>query len=190
MIRLETQRLVLRDYVPADEADYIRLKSDAETMRYLQDIRLRSIEEGQRDFAEVLARAAAPERDFVFLRAGLKESGEAIGSVGYTVTGRGPAGKLVHAGYFYLPAYWGQGFATEALARLLEFAFEEDGVCRVTTGCLRENRGSERVMRKCGMILEGEFPQSEYHGGRLKDRARYRLLREEYESKKGKESAP
>lgn len=38
MIFLETKRLVLRDYVETDFDDYYRLKSDAKTMYYLQDI--------------------------------------------------------------------------------------------------------------------------------------------------------
>ena len=38
MIFLETERLILRDYVETDFDDYYRLKSDAKTMYYLQDI--------------------------------------------------------------------------------------------------------------------------------------------------------
>ena len=38
MIFLETERLILRDYVETDFNDYYRLKSDAKTMYYLQDI--------------------------------------------------------------------------------------------------------------------------------------------------------
>ena len=180
MIYLETDRLVLRDYLASDEEEYYRLKSDPETMYYLQDIRLSSREEAHRDFTAVLTDVASPDRRFYFFRAQLKDSGEPIGSIGYTVTGRGPEGKTVHAGYFFLPAYWGRGYGTEAMNRVLQFAFLEDGVTRVTTGCLAENKGSERVMQKCGMIREGEFPDWEYHDGRWKTRLQYRLLAHEY----------
>ena len=180
MITLETERLVLRDYLASDKEDYYRLKSDPETMYYLQDIRLSSREEAHEDFTAVLADAASPDRRFYFFRAQLKDSGEPIGSIGYTVTGGGPEGKTVHAGYFFLPATWGRGYGTEAMKRVLEFAFLEDGVTRVTTGCLAENKGSERVMQKCGMIREGEFPDWEYHDGCWKTRVQYRLLLHEY----------
>ncbi len=185
MIKLETERLILRDHIPEDREDYIRLKSDPQTMYYLQDIRLHSRQEGEKDFEEVLADAASPERRFVFLRAELKETGELLGSVGYTVKSRTPLGKLVEAGYFYLPEFWGRGYGAEAFARVLEFAFSEDNVYRVTTGCLRENKGSEGIMRKCGMILEAERPNWEWHDGAMKTRVEYRLLREEFQGRKG-----
>lgn len=188
MIQLETPRLILRDYRPEDEADYIRLKSDEKTMFYLQDIRLRSPQEGREDFAAMLEDQASPGRTFFFLRAGLKATGEQIGSIGYTVIGRGARGKIVDAGYFFSPQYWNQGYGTEAMKRVLAFAFEEDEVFRVTTGCLAENRGSKRIMEKCGMVREGEFPFWEYHDNQLKTRLQYRLLREEYLSQQERPS--
>ena len=45
----------LRDYTEKDFEAYSRLKMDAETMYYLQDIQLYSVEEARRDFAEVLS---------------------------------------------------------------------------------------------------------------------------------------
>ena len=84
------------------------------------------------------------------------------------------------AGYFSYRKFWGQGCMTEALRRLLAFAFEEDGVYRFSTGCLTENRGSERVMQKCGLIKEAEKPDWTWHGGKLKTRVEYRLLRQEW----------
>ncbi len=181
MIQLETERLILRDYRPEDQEDYIRLKSDPETMYYLQDIRFHSRWEGEKDFAKVLADAASSERRFVFLRAERKDTGEQLGSVGYTVESRTPLGKLVGAGYFYLPKFWGQGYGSEAFWRVLEFAFLEDDVYRVTTGCLQENKGSERVMQKCGMKKEAERPCWEWHDGAMKARVEYRLLRQEFQ---------
>ena len=74
-----------------------------------------------------------------------------IPSVGYTVTNDTPIGKLVHAGYFIYPKFLGKGYTTEAFKRVLEFAFCDNDVYRVSTGCLAENIGSERVMQKCGL---------------------------------------
>lgn len=52
---LTTDRLILREYNDADIDDYFRLKSDKETMYYLQDIQLFSQEEANADFANILA---------------------------------------------------------------------------------------------------------------------------------------
>ena len=44
MIYLETDRLILRDYVTGDFDDFYRLKTDDQTMYYMGDIRSDSIE--------------------------------------------------------------------------------------------------------------------------------------------------
>ena len=51
---LETPRLILRDYEEADFESYYRLKSSPQTMYYLQDIKLTSLEEAKQDFRRVM----------------------------------------------------------------------------------------------------------------------------------------
>ncbi|MBS6196128.1 MAG: GNAT family N-acetyltransferase [Clostridiales bacterium] len=186
-IYLETERLILRDYQSADKEAYFKLKSDAETMYYLQDIQLFSREESDRDFAEVLEDQRKEERKYYFLHTELKESHEQAGSIGYTVEETTPVGKLVHVGYFTYPKFWNNGYVTEALKKVLEFAFVENDVYRVTTGCLAENIGSERVMQKCGLIKEGEHVDWEWHDGRMKTRLEYRMLKKEWIAKRQEE---
>lgn len=181
MIYLETERLILRDYREDDFDEYFRLKTDEKTMYYLQDIQLFSKEEADEDFQMVQEDMKKLDRKFYFLHMELKESHEQVGSVGYTVTDNTPAGKLVHAGYFSYPKFWGNGYTTEALKKVLEFAFTEHNVYRVTTGCLAENVGSERVMQKCGLIKEAEHVDYEWHDGKMKTRLEYRLLKQEWE---------
>lgn len=180
MIYLETERLILRDYREDDFDEYYRLKADAKTMYYLQDIQMFSKEEAYEDFQMVLEDMKKPDRKFYFLHIELKDSHEQIGSVGYTMTDNTPVGKLVHAGYFTYPKFWGNGYTTEALKRVLQFAFTEHNVYRVTTGCLAENVGSERVMQKCGLIKEAEHIDYEWHDGKMKTRLEYRLLKREW----------
>ena len=182
MIVLETKRLILRDYEEADFEAYDKLKSDPKTMYYLQDIMLHSRQEAEEDFTRVLLDQKSPERQFYFLHMERKENREQVGSIGYTVTADTPVGKLVHLGYFTYPQFWGKGYTTEALRQVLAFAFLENGVYRVTTGCLAENVGSERVMQKCGLIKEAEHIDWEWHDDKMKTRVEYRLLRKEYAS--------
>lgn len=181
-MRLETKRLILRDYEECDIEAYFKLKSDSKTMYYLQDIQLYTKEEAEEDFANVLQDMKSDDRKFYFLHIELKDSHEQVGSVGYTVTENTPVGKLVHAGYFIYPKFWNHGYVTEAFKKILDFAFLENDVYRVTTGCLAENVGSEKVMKKCGMIKEAEHIDWEWHGGRMKTRVEYRMLRNEYQN--------
>jgi len=84
-------------------------------------------------------------------------------------------------GYFYLPRYWGKGYATEAMKAVLQFAFETLGLHKIITGCLKENSRSERVMIKCGMRKEAELLQHVRHEGKWKDRLEYGLLKDQWE---------
>ena len=178
---LETERLIVRDYEENDREDYFRLKNDPQTMYYLQDIYLSTREESDAEFDKVLEDSKKDQRTFYFLHMELKDSHRQVGSIGYTVKARTPMGKIVHAGYFTYPEFWNNGYVTEAFHKVLEFAFLEDQVYRVTTGCLADNIGSERVMIKCGLVKEAEHVDWEWHDGRMKTRLEYRLLKSEWD---------
>ncbi len=180
MIRLETERLILRDYTPQDETLYYNLKKDSAVMYYLPDIMLHSFEDAQEDFSHVLADMSSSDRQFYFLHMELKNSSHQVGSIGYHITNRTPVGNLVHAGYFTYPEFWGNGYMTEAFTKIIEFAFLKNNVYRITTGCLAENKGSERVMQKCGLIKEAEHLDWEWHDGKMKTRVEYRILKSEW----------
>lgn len=187
--KLETDRLILRDYEAEDSDAYFKLKSDSKTMYYLQDIKLYSKEDADKEFANVLKDKENKDRKFYFFHVELKSSHEQVGSVGYTVVDNTPLGKIVHAGYFIYPQFWNNGYVTEAFKKVLEFAFIENDVYRVTTGCLAENIGSEKVMIKCGLVKEAEHIEWEWHDGKMKDRLEYRLLKKEWEADKNRKSA-
>ncbi len=181
MIYLETERLILRDYRESDFNEYYQLKSDSKTMYYLQDIQLFTQEEANEDFHKVLSDMSNFDRKYYFMHIELNDSHEQVGSVGYTVVNDTPVGKIVGAGYFIYPKFWGKGYTTEAFRKVLEFAFTDNNVYRVSTGCLAENIGSEKVMQKCCMIKEAEHIDYEWHDGKMKTRLEYRLLKREWE---------
>lgn len=184
MIYLETERLILRDYREDDFSAYYKLKTDSRTMYYLQDLQIFTEEEAYEDFHIVLNDMKKPDRKFYFLHIELKDSHEQLGSIGYTVIDNTPMGKIVGAGYFIYPKFWGKGYTTEAFQRVIEFAFSANNVYRISAGCLAENVGSERVMQKCGLIKEAEHIDNEWHNGKMKTRLEYRLLKREWRTPK------
>jgi len=184
MIRLKTARLIIRDPSPKDLDGWHRLLSDPTTMYYLPDIMTRSLDESRRNLGAALDEARNPDRTKYFFTVEHIESGAFVGSVGYTVTDATPLGKLAGAGYFLLPEYHGRGYMTEALKEVMRFAFEDGDVYKISTGCIKENRASERVMQKCGMIKEAEHKSHTWHDGRMKDRVEYRMLKDEWTAAK------
>lgn len=61
-------------------------------------------------------------------------------------------------GYVLARAYWGKGYMTEALRKLVAWALEQPEISRIWSVCDIENRASARVMEKAGMRREGRLP--------------------------------
>lgn len=66
-----------------------------------------------------------------------------------------PNGHRIEVGYVLGRRWWGQGYMTEALRRLIDECFRLEGIHRVWAYCDCENPASARVMEKAGMIEEG-----------------------------------
>jgi ribosomal-protein-alanine N-acetyltransferase len=178
MITLLTDRLLIRDHVIEDLDTHHALLSDETVMYYLQDILTKSIEESKNNLMVAINDQNAKERKYYFFRIENNDTNEFIGEIRYTVLNNTPFGKLVEMGYFIQQHYWNKGYTTEALKRVMEFAFRENDVYRIQIGCNKENVYSERIMQKCGFIKEAEFKEYVFHDGKLKDRVEYRMLKE------------
>ena len=66
-------------------------------------------------------------------------------------------------GYLIDPAHAGNGYATAIASALLDLAFDELGVRRVTAGCFADNVASWRVMEKLGMRREQHGVRDSWH---------------------------
>ena len=82
-------------------------------------------------------------------------------------------------GYALNPVYWGQGYATEAVGRLIEFGFRDLGLHRIAASCDRDNHASRRVMEKNGMIREGLMREDDIQGGEWRSSFLYAILEHE-----------
>ena len=170
MIILETERLIIRDYKETDLNDMHRLWSDKETMRYLDDIYCPGIEDTKK-----YLKIGIDNTDGHYFCICDKLTGNYMGSIGYTITDTTPLGNIVHMGYMLLPEHNGKGYMTEAVKRVIEFAFTEDNCVRITTGCIKEHEASRKVMEKAGFHKEGERIKAQYHEGIMKDRVEYAI---------------
>lgn len=57
--------------------------------------------------------------------------------------------------YAIHPTHWNQGYATEALKRVIQFVFQECHLHRLEAGVAVTNHASIRVLEKAGMLREG-----------------------------------
>ena len=67
------------DLVESDFEAYYKLKTDEETMFYMQDIKLDDRESAKAEFEDVLANIDSDHRQFYFLHMELKDTHEQVG---------------------------------------------------------------------------------------------------------------
>lgn len=78
----------------------------------------------------------------------IKDSGELIGMC-HLENAR--VGKAANLGWHFGSGYSGRGYATEAAAELMKYAWTIAGVSSVSADCFESNRASLRVFEKLGM---------------------------------------
>ena len=91
----------------------------------------------------------------------LHGSGEAIG-----VTGMCFSQGRAEVGYLLLPAFYGQGFGTESLDALIQWAVRMQDVTRFKAVVTEGNTASERVLQKAGFKLVEMVPDAHSIGGK------------------------
>ena len=145
-MKLETERLILKPPVAEDIGAIVAVANDwrVAEMTLLPNPFL------QRDAVEWIAKTKGNWANqghggmAVFTRNGMAF----VGAIGLRATGEPGVGS---AGYWFTPAVWGRGFATEALREILRFGFEAVGLERIEARHVTENPASGRVMEKAGM---------------------------------------
>lgn len=142
---IETPRLRLRRFRPADAAPYAAIRARPAVMRFMPG--------GE-------ARCATAATDAARLVAEWAESGP------WAVEDRATGALLGHAGlrdlgaewevlYLLDEAAWGRGLATEAACAARDHGFGVLGLPALVGYCLPGNAASRRVLEKLGMRAEG-----------------------------------
>ena len=61
--------------------------------------------------------------------------------------------RKISLGYRLIPAAWGQGIATEAVLRVIEYLYHETDTGIITASVITENHASANVLRKAGFQM-------------------------------------
>ena len=153
-IFVETERLILRDYMESDIHPLVEMNADERVMEYFP--KTLSVEES----LEVLERIKAEilECGFSFFAVERKEDKKFIGFVGlHKVTFDADFTPAIEIGWRLISEVWGRGYAPEAALGCLEFARKELGLDEVISFTSLFNKKSQRVMEKVGMSFVKEF---------------------------------
>ena len=86
-------------------------------------------------------------------------------------------------GYRFLKEHWGNGFASEAVKAVIQYAFEHFNVNRIVAYLNAENDRSAALCERIGMVKEGRLREFRLINGIYYDDYLYSLLKREYHMK-------
>lgn len=146
MIRLETDRLILRNYIPEDVPAVHKYFSNEEVSR-CEDFWPMSVE----DVTEMLSDWKDMDNRMAVI---LKETSELIGSAGYRIDDEKeePEYSIDHD---FNPRFWHKGSATEAAKAVVEHLIAVLHAKEIFGDCDERNLASAGLMKRLGFQLIG-----------------------------------
>jgi RimJ/RimL family protein N-acetyltransferase len=179
-LTLETSRLLLRPFAERDADAFSRYRSDPEVARYQGWDAPYPIEQARRFVAEMAALHPGIPGEWYQLALELKSGGEMIGDVAFQFLKEAP--RQAEIGFTLAHPYQGQGYAGEAVRRLLAYLFDALGLHRVRANTDPANTASARLLRRAGMRHEGRFVDSLWFKGAWASEDWYAILRSEWQA--------
>jgi ribosomal-protein-alanine N-acetyltransferase len=180
---LQGARLRLEPSSEADVPDMVRASNDPEVRRYARSWLPSTIEARNKWRAENAEFSQKSDR-IVFA---IKLLGEdrVIGSGSL-----GPISWTDRNSWFGLvigdKAMWGKGYAVEAGALLLDYAFGELGLHKVVTGIFRPNKRSQGAATTAGFTLRGVLKEHIFVDGKFIDSFTYEMIRDDWIANRGR----
>jgi len=174
---ITTRRLLIRDYTTDDIAavfDYVKdpvywqyQRSEAPTAEQIKTL-----------IEWVVREQSAAPRLLYFLAAARRDTGEVVGEAVLKIVN--PADRQGELGFGVVPRYWKHGYGTEIGHAVLDAAFGQFKLHRVSGQCSPDNKSSIRVMQKLGMAREGLLRDVHYGRGKWWSSVVYGLLEAEH----------
>ena len=147
-MQLFTARLAMRPLQSSDWPLFLQLHQNPTVIRYCYDMPSEAFVRSR--FEQRLKSWDITSTHPLCLVVFDKQSNEPMGVTGFTY-------ELEQAelGYLFLPAYYNQGFASESLRAVIEWAWQQCGITQFKAVVTKGNIGSEKVLQKCGLTLTG-----------------------------------
>lgn len=178
-MRLETERLVLREWRDADKVLYAEIIADPVVRRFFPETGTFA----DADAGIERARQRLAELGYSFLAVERRADGQFMGMLGMApfrdeLRLAIPGAPAVEIGWQLGQAFWGQGYAPEGARAMLDFAWWRLRLPEVVAITYEGNLPSRRVMEKIGMSHDprGDFQHPDVpEGHRLRPHVLYRI---------------
>lgn len=177
-----SDRLCFREFSSADFALFYAVFSNEQVMHYALIDKFDSEKDILPFFERVMDNYTRKiDRKAFEFAVYLSSDNSFVGFASIEIHNKNTAGGCAEIGYFLLPQFWGKGYATEIAKMLVAVCFKVLGLHRVSARCNSNNLRSEKVMKKAGMIKEGELKKVRFKHNQWVNELQYGILVEDWE---------
>lgn len=181
MTRIRGEKVLLREYSWDDLRDMRKWAVDAEATRWLGPgfLRPQTFEQTESYLRSVLEGNAGG----VNYAIADPETDRYLGQINLTKIDT--QARRAELAIVLCPDARGKGFAREALALMLECAFDTWNMNRVYLSVDAENERAVRLYKACGFQTEGRLREDRFWGGAYHDTLQMGVLRRDWEAGRG-----
>jgi len=158
VLRLETPRLLLRNFREMDLEPFLLYRNDPEVYRYQGWKRPYLREDALEFIAKMKNAIPGTSGEWFQLAIESKANGELLGDIAFHLTKSNP--RQAYLGYTLSRAFWGQGYASEAARKVLDYLFRVLDLHRVLADCDVDNLASIRLLELLGFRREAHYLES------------------------------
>ena len=165
---LETPRLRLRLLRADDAEDVFTVLSNPMAVKYYGHQPHKDLAHTRKQYVDIMI-GRHKLRDAASFVLTLKEAGDDkyIGHINAVQFDR--AFKFAEIAYIIKPDYWGRGYGTEAVERVVKFLMEDLKIHKVRAAFFASNVASKRVLEKVGFKQEGYLRDNVLIDGEFED---------------------
>ncbi|KAF9046328.1 acyl-CoA N-acyltransferase [Panaeolus papilionaceus] len=174
----KTQRTILRAYGPADLPLMLAIVNNPLVQNTL--ISDPVVPRNHR-FATKLEEIANEALLYVIIEAIDGPTPQVIGAASITIANI--KNRDVNFGIGLIPEVWNKGYGSEVTEFLVDYAFKNLGVHRISLGVFETNPGAVKLYKKIGFSEEGRKRKANFFDGKWVDSIYMGLLEEEWFSK-------
>lgn len=179
--QLDTDRLVLRELILDDVGVIFSHFADKEVVRYEDSKPAANVE----DVTEIIewGRNLANNKAGILWGIFRKQDGAFLGQINYVVRSDNNFIGTKHRaeiGYDLTPHYWGKGYISEAIRRVIEFIFNCTEINRIEAIVHTENSRSLNVLARLGFHREGILREYVRWEGEYWDMALLTMLKRDW----------
>lgn len=180
-MRLETKRLILRNFKKSDLRALVENINNLKVSQYLLVVPFpytKADAEWWINHCFKVSKENPPKSIEIAIES--KSEKKIIGAIGLSKIDYSASASTF--GYWLGEKYWRQGIMSEALNEALKFAFEKLKLNKLEAGVFTENNASARLLEKLGFKKEGVKKQAvrAKSTGKVHDEIIYAMLRQEF----------